>query len=203
MFSGVLRKSIQPLCGGAILRVSMTHSPIPISYQRLARLETWARLSLFWFAGRLFVWHGLLAPISRETAQEFHRWLDHIEQLVVRLIYLRAMDMLPDRPHARRRGSPPANPAQRTHIGLVDVRTAMGGRVRNVSGKGSLGHRLMALLRALGSLNLHAVRLARRLARGLTRRRPIRTRWSSIAPHLGVTLAGFAPAIVCACADTS
>ena len=50
----------------------------------------------------------------------------------------------------------------------------MGAHLRRSLRARSIGQRITALLNTLRDLEAHAARLSRRLARGLTRRRPIR-----------------------------
>lgn len=141
---------------------------------RVQRAESWARLWLFWFAGRLIAWFGLFAPIPRDAARQLHGWLDDVARLVCCVIFLRVAA----RARLSRRGSdrPPVQLTQRRSLRGGILRAIFGAALRRRFRRGDIGQRLCALNDALANLAPLVRKLARRLANGLTRRRPIRAR---------------------------
>lgn len=152
----------------------MKSAAIPVPMHRVQRAESWARLWLIWFAGRLIAWFGLFAPIPRNAARNLHSWLDDIARLVCCIIFLRVAARA-RMPHQRAL-RPPAQLTQRRALRGGDLRALFGAALRRHFRRGGIGQRLCALSDALANLEPLVGKLARRLANGLTRRRPVRAR---------------------------
>ncbi len=157
---------------------NMKSAAIPVPMHRVQRFETWARLWLSWFAGRLIAWYGLFAPIPRAAERQLHEGLDVVARLVCCTVLLRALARMPAR--AARHCRPPANATQRGSLHGGFLRAAFGAALRRPLKRGSVSQRLLALTDALAKVDALAVKLLRRLACGLSRRRPIRARREAI-----------------------
>ncbi|MFZ2030062.1 MAG: hypothetical protein WAU68_07135 [Vitreimonas sp.] len=136
----------------------------PISDLRLTRFHRWAMLWLKWFAGFLDA-AGALAPISAHAERIGHAWLDRIERVIVAIVMLRAARRVrciwSHRPFAVHRLK---------HTALK--RAVIGAKLRRALRPKDLRDRIEALTH---SIECMVVRVLKRLPRGLTRRRPIRT----------------------------
>jgi hypothetical protein len=155
----------------------------PISDLRLQRFHRWALLWLSWFAGFLDA-AGSFAPLSLQAERIAHHWLDRIERVLLAIVMLRAV------PHVRMPRTHRAH-AQHRLIQSALSRAVIGAKVRRAIRPKNLRQRIETLRRA--DLNALVARLLKRLPRGLTRRRPIRT-----APEQGgvhALSATFAPTL--------
>jgi hypothetical protein len=144
-------------------------------------------LWLRWFAAFLNA-ATIFAPLSAHAKSIAHVWLDSIERLIVNIAIRRS------EPHVRLL-------APRTHAGLHPrksagiARAVMGARLRRLLRSTDVRARIEKLMVRIDEL----VRdLLRHAPRGLTRRRPIRTRreLARLAPC-------FAPCMYALGADTS
>ncbi len=121
-------------------------------------------LWLKWFVGFLDA-AGALAPISTQAERIGHLWLDRIERVIVAIVTLRAVR------HIR---------CIKTHRPFAVHRLARSGISRAVIGSAmrrdlrpkDLRQRIEALSQNIDTM---IARLLKRLSRGLTRRRAIRT----------------------------
>jgi hypothetical protein len=165
----------------------MRYSARPVSQHRLSRYHGWAMLWLRWFAAFVNAVTAF-APLSAHARRIAHVWLDSIERLVLNIAIRRS------EPHVRLL-------APRMHAGLHPrknaglVRAIMGARLRRLLRSADVRARIEKLMVRIDGL----VRdLLRRAPRGLTRRRPIRTRreLARLAPC-------FAPCMYAFGADTS
>lgn len=152
-------------------------APPPISKLRLARLMSWARLWLTWLAANLTARFGACAPRRR---------LEPIRTMLAHLLFLHAAARVAPRPRTQ---SPIPNAPPRAGL----LRALVGGGLRRALRGATIG----ALLAIVGDPEAGIAKLARRLARGLTRRR------RNFAAPLAVAWAGDAPALRAAGADTS
>lgn len=121
-------------------------------------------LWLKWFAAFL-VQAGALAPFSRQATQIAHQWLDCIERILVGIVLVRAAKRartIPGLKHSTHRRT-------ETHMSRAIIGSAM----RRALRPKRLDQRIAALSQDVLGL---VARLLKRLPRGLTRRRPIRTR---------------------------
>lgn len=126
-----------------------------LSTHRRARLETWAGLWLLRVAACLAqIAPALLPPIR------------HVERLLLNLLILRVADLV-------------FIPQRRTHRPQrtikSNLRRAIIGDLRKRLRARTLGERITKLLNLVRDMDAHALRIAARLARGLTRLRPILT----------------------------
>ncbi|MBL8535991.1 MAG: hypothetical protein JNM59_01160 [Hyphomonadaceae bacterium] len=157
----------------------MAPAPAPaLSLTRLSRLHTRLFLTLVWFVGAL--WRAL-SNGEALTPRALHRHLDALARAVGQLASL----------HARSRVHIHAARQQRhgrvRRSGLV--RAVVGARVRRAMRGPTWAQRLFAILAFMRDIAAHADRLARRLRRGLTRRRAVppkpestqRIAWFSVA----------------------
>ena len=141
----------------------MRFNPEPFTQHRLSRFHRWAMLLLKWISA--FLDEAMLfAPLSKQAQDIAHQWLDRIERGIVAIIMLRAA------PHVRRH--PPLKHAEHPRSGAAFIRAVMGSAMRRPLRSKDLHRRIEALRQDIGVL---VVRLLRRLPRGLTRRRPIKT----------------------------
>ena len=137
----------------------------PISDLRLQRFHRWALLWLTWFAGFLDA-AGAFAPLSLQAERMAHHWLDRIERVLLAIVMLRAVRRV--RPLRDRRAG-----AQHRLIRSALSRAVVGAKLRRALRPKHLRQRIETLRRAdLSALVAH---ILKRLPRGLTRRRPIRT----------------------------
>ncbi len=158
----------------------------PISELRLQRYHRWMLLWLKWLAAFLTE-AGAFAPLSRHAEQIAHQWLDRVERLLIAIVLIRAaraghtIPTLKHSPHRR----------DETHMRRAIVGSAM----RRALRAERLDQRIAAL-----SQDVHVLvaRLLKRLPRGLTRRRPVRTR-----PAMRATNIAFVCAPAAQSADTS
>lgn len=161
------------------------NAPI-ISQLRLGRIHRWAMLWLRWFAAFLEA-AGAFAPLSAQAQAIAHRWLDNIEEALIWIVLLRAI------PRMRPAGAPKHPDRRRNDSQLV--RAFVGSAMRKALRARDLRRRIEALSQDIDAL---VVRLVKRLARGLTRRRPIlarrETRQAALSRGLVLTPR---------CADTS
>jgi hypothetical protein len=143
----------------------------PISELRLQRYHRWMLLWLKRLAAFLME-AGAFALLSRQAKQLAHHWLDDVERLLTNIVLIRAarrVRTLPTLKHASHRRA-------ETHMRRAIVGSAMRRALRS--------HRLDRRIAAL-SQDVEALieRLLKRLPRGLTRRRPIRTRPEMFVAH--------------------
>jgi len=127
------------------------------------------------------------APLSRQATQIAHRWLDRAERLLIDIVLVRAarrVRRLPTLKHA-------AHHRRETHL----TRAIIGAAMRRALRPKHLDQRIAALSQDLQGL---IARLLKRLPRGLTRRRPIRTHPEMRAPEVLLVCGFVAPT-----ADTS
>lgn len=157
-----------------------------ISELRLQRVHRWILLWLKWFAAFLDEAHAF-APFTAQATKAAHRWLDHVEYALVRVIVIRAAQRVRviRRPwstgHTRRQ-------SQR-------LRAVIGGALRRDLRPKDLRQRIAALAQAIQPL---VARVAKRLPRGLTRRLPRLTR-----PEARVPMCVIGPRDLPCLADTS
>ena len=165
----------------AFMRIAPTP---PLSNHRLARLTAWARLWLVWFVGVCLTHFGADAPQSWRRGAR--RQLGKAARMVAQLIFLHAaarVGPLPRRAihrHGRRKQAGGA----RAIIGAA-LRRALRGK--------DLPSRLASILTLMRDSEHHIAKLARRLARGLTRLRvilPARERVPHVAAGPLAALAG-------------
>jgi hypothetical protein len=142
----------------------MRVSAPPISEHRLNRYHRWVLLWLTWFAAFLSEARAV-APFSAEATTIARRWLDRIERLLLSIVILRAA------PHVRATGAPKHSPRRRTDTQWR--RAVIGSAMRRALRSKDLIQRIAALSQNVDAL---VQRLLKRLPRGLTRRRPHRTR---------------------------
>ena len=142
----------------------------PISDLRLQRFHRWALLWLTWFAGFLDA-AGRFAPLAKQAETIGHHWLDRIERVLLAIVMLRAVPRV--RPLRDRRTG-----AQHRLIRSALSRAVVGAKLRRALRPKHLRQRIDALCRA--DLSALVADILKRLPRGLTRRRPIRT-----APEAG------------------
>jgi hypothetical protein len=128
-----------------------------LTRQRLARLETWAGLWLLRLAACLAHIAPSLAPPIQPTVR-----------LLLNLLILRVAELTP--PPILRRSHRPQRALR------ANLRRAILGDLRKHLRARTLGERLTKLLELVRDMDLHALRIATRLANGLTRLRPILAR---------------------------
>jgi hypothetical protein len=136
----------------------------PITEHRLQRYQRWVLLWLKWFTAFLRETRAF-APFSDQAATIAHRWLDRIERILTGIVMLRAG------PHVRATNTPKHSARRRieTHM----WRAVIGSAMRRALRSKDLNQRIAALSQDVDAL---VARLLKRLPRGLTRRRPHRTR---------------------------
>ena len=169
-------------------------APPFISNHRLARLLTWARLWLAWAAGVLAQFVGAL-PESHQRGVRAN--LDQCAQLVARVIFLRAFARLDRLDRRNLAGIKRKEPAGSRRSGGGGFRAVIGSSLRRALRGKDARAKLAALADVVRNAEFHIAKLARRLARGLTRRRVF-----AFAPNL-VPLTLTAPFARAASADTS
>ncbi|MGE0742570.1 MAG: hypothetical protein AB7O98_14615 [Hyphomonadaceae bacterium] len=128
----------------------MTFHPTPISHQRLARLNAWARLWLIWLGGlavRFFSndWRA--------------RDLDAAAKIVGKLL------MINTAMHVCAQRTPKRYGRRKDYI----LRTILGSRVRRALRGSTFAARFFAILAVMRDLDKHVARLVRRPRNGLTR----------------------------------
>jgi hypothetical protein len=136
----------------------------PITEHRLQRAQRWMLLWLKWFAAFLREARAV-APFSDQAATVAHQWLGRIERLLISIILLRAAP--------RVRGNIPPQHSPRRRIETHMRRAIIGSGMRRALRSKDLHQRIAALSQDVDAL---VARLLKRLPRGLTRRRPHRTR---------------------------
>jgi hypothetical protein len=152
----------------------------PISNLRLQRFHRWAMLWLKWFVGFLDA-AGAFAPISVEVEKIGHAWLDRIERVVLAIVMLRAAP--------RVRWIKARRPFALYRLKQRGMRRAViGCALRRSLRPKSLRRRIEALTQSIDCL---VARLLKRLARGLTRRRPILA--SGDWPYIEIAIVAWAP----------
>ncbi|MGE0187673.1 MAG: hypothetical protein AB7Q23_17975, partial [Hyphomonadaceae bacterium] len=138
-----------------------SHPPTPISSHRLKRIALWAMAMLLWIAAVC----GGAAPSRRHLQQRGDTRLDELARMVRNLVIVRAVAMVkPPRRPARH------GPRRRPRHYL---RSCAGAELRRLLRARDPQHRVLRLIAALRDLAAYAARLARRLARGLTRLAPL------------------------------
>jgi hypothetical protein len=142
----------------------------PISDHRLQRAQRWMLLWLKWLAAFLHEARAF-APFSDQAEAIAHQGLDKIERLLVSIVVLRAA------PHVRGATAPKHSPRKRIETHLM--RAIVGSAMRRSLRSKDLNQRISALSQNVDAL---VARLLERLPRGLTRRRPHRTRRGRIPP---------------------
>lgn len=158
----------------------------PISELRLQRYHRWMLLWLKWFAAFLSQ-AGAFAPLSRQAQALAHHWLDKVERVLVNILIIRA------KAHVRPAKAAKHHPWRRKERHVR--RAIIGARLRRTLRREGLSDRIAALSQNIEGL---VARLARRLPRGLTRRRPAIPRREARALSRAD-----APFAASACADTS
>lgn len=141
----------------------MRSSAPPISELRLQRFHRWALLWLKWFAAFLNA-ASAYAPLSKQATTIGHRWLDRIEIVLVSIILVRTARRI-------RPVRAPKHCHRRTEAYLK--RAIIGSAMRRMLRPRRLDQRIAALSQDTEAL---VARLLKRLPRGLTRRRSVRTR---------------------------
>jgi hypothetical protein len=135
-----------------------------ISDHRLRRLATWAGLMLAAVAQ--------LVPLPA-----FAQWVDYyvprLARMTANLIVIQAVRRIRGVRVPKRWGPRPDRAGY--------MRTVIGSRLRRALNGRNIVARMIAIGQALTDPEPHIARLARRLARGLSRRRPIRARRSADA----------------------
>ncbi|MGE0742943.1 MAG: hypothetical protein AB7O98_16525 [Hyphomonadaceae bacterium] len=128
----------------------MTIHPTPISHQRLARLNAWARLWLIWLGGL----------VARFFSNDWRaRDLDHAAKIVGKLL------MINTAMHVRAQRTPKRYGRRKDYI----LRTILGSHIRRALRGSTFATRFFAILSVMRDLDQHVVRLVRRLRNGLTR----------------------------------
>ena len=135
-----------------------------ITELRLQRFHRWALLWLKWFAAFLNGASGF-APLSKQATAIGHQWLGRIETVLVNIVLVRAA--------TRVRTVSTLKHAAHRRIETHMTRAVIGSAMRRSLRSRRLDQRIAALSQNLEAL---VARLLRRRPRGLTRRRPIRTR---------------------------
>ena len=138
-----------------------SHPPDLISSHRLKRIALWAMAMLLWIAALC----GGAAPRARHLAQRGETRLDELARMVRNLVIVGAAAMV----------KPPRRPAR---YGLRRrprhyLRSCAGAELRRRLRARDPQHRVRKLIAVLRDLAACAARLARRLARGLTRLAPL------------------------------
>ena len=160
----------------------------PISHLRLQRFHRWALLWLTWFAGFLDA-ASSFAPLSKHAERIGRRWLDRIERIILAIVMLRAVP--------RVRGLRTRRPFALHRLKQTALsRAVIGAQLRRALRPKGLAQRCEALRRI--SISTLVAHILRRLPRGLTRRRPIRTQ-----PEARIALALSTPFAPARAADTS
>ena len=158
----------------------MRRSPRPpLTKHRVTRLNALARLWLMWFV-------GFCASFWRDDRAQA-RDVARAARAIAALVIANAVERMPTPPRANNRHGR-LNPLRQRAIAGSRLRRALQGRDWRT--------RLMAILTVMRDLDTHAAKLARRLYRGMTRRRVIDPK-----PEASPTLAHFAA--TAACADSS
>lgn len=158
----------------------------PISAHRLQRLQRWMVLWLNWFAALLSELR-VSASFSAQATAAAHQWLDRIERVLTNVVILRAAPLV--------RGACPPKHSARRRIEAHRRRAIIGSALRRTLRAKDLHQRIAALSQNVDRL---VARLLKRLPRGLTRRRPHRTRPEALCIVRASVESAFAPL-----ADTS
>lgn len=135
-----------------------------ITELRLQRFHRWALLWLKWFASFLNA-ATAHTPITGQAAEVANQWLARVEALLISIVLVRAA--------ARVRPVSTLKHSARRRIETHMARAIIGSAMRRFLRPRRLDQRIAALSKNIEAL---VVRIAKRLPRGLTRRRPIRTR---------------------------
>ena len=147
-------------------------APPPNTAHRLIRTAQWAQAALLRAASWIVQVAGLYAPVERAVARALDPFLDKIAKLVFALIVLHASALLRDTyllQRKRIRVSRPGGPPRKQHG--HHLRTMTGSALRRLARVRDVRGRIAALARMLNEIDALAGRLAKRLARGLSRRR--------------------------------
>ncbi|MGE0741166.1 MAG: hypothetical protein AB7O98_07470 [Hyphomonadaceae bacterium] len=128
----------------------MTLHPTPISRQRLARLNAWARLWLIWLG-------GLVARFFSNNWRA--RDLDSAAKIVGKLL------MINTAMHVCAQRTPKRYGRRKDYI----LRTILGSRIRGALRGRTFAARFFAILSVMRDLDQNVARLVRRLRNGLTR----------------------------------
>lgn len=136
----------------------------PVSELRLQRYHRWMLLWLTWLAAFLAE-VSAFAPLSRQATQIAHQWLDRAERLLIDIVLLRAA--------AHVRAIPALRHSAHRRVETHMSRAVIGAAMRRALRPKCLDQRIGALSQDVQGL---VARLLKRLPRGLTRRRPVRTR---------------------------
>jgi len=136
----------------------------PLSELRLQRIQRWILLWLKWFAAFLSRAEAF-APFSHQATSIAHQWLNQIERILIAIVAIRAAA------YVRPTNTPKHSALPRTEQQLL--RAVIGSAMRRALHAKNLRHRIAALSQ---NIDILVARLLKRLPRGLTRRRPIRTR---------------------------
>jgi len=124
---------------------------------------------------------GAFAPLSKQARIIGHNWLDRIERIVMAIVMLRAVR------HVRRINPRKGVAAHRRNDNAL-ARAVVGSALRRSLRSKDLRERIKRLTQNIDAL---VTRLLRRLPRGLTRRRPIKTRRELHTPRLRDACAPF------------
>ena len=135
-----------------------------ITELRLQRFHRWALLWLKWFASFLNA-ATAHTPITGQAAKVAHQWLARVEAVLISIVLVRA--------GARVRPVSTLKHSARRRIETHMARAIIGSAMRRSLRPRRLDQRIAALSQNIEAL---VARIAKRLPRGLTRRRPIRTR---------------------------
>jgi hypothetical protein len=143
----------------AIVRAHMHIAPPRITRHQRQRFALWLLTMLVWLAAVLD------GAVDGRRARRRQTPLDDLARWVKQLILLRAMERVRVRPARAQSGRGGALPAHAR-------RRAFGSRLRRALRRRDRRARIAALIHALRTIDAYASRLAKRLARGLTRLRP-------------------------------
>jgi hypothetical protein len=134
--------------------------------RRLQRFHRWALLWLTWLAAVLDN-AAAYAPLSQQVKTLTHAYLDQIARVIVSIVMIRASYQV--------RQLPPKHWSEHVHACKVTSlrRAVMGVKLWRELRHRDVRQRIAALRQDIDALT---ARVARRLPRGLTRRRPIHTR---------------------------
>jgi len=141
------------------------HRFLTTSHRR-RRLVLWAIAMLSWFAAVLFAGRR----IARRHVRQREVSLAELKRLTLQLMIVRAAELARAGPLKRLRFWRRGRDTRPPHI----VRSLIGSRLRRAMKRRDLAARIAALIAVLRTLDAHALQLAHRMKRRLTRLWPIR-----------------------------
>jgi hypothetical protein len=137
------------------------NAPPLVQHDRLTRMLSWVGLWLGWLGAAL----NLCAQVlPRHAERALGAMLNPWAHLLAQIVFLRALARLGPRGFARKHHAHFANARG------VSFRAACGARLRRALRGQDFQRKLAALTRFIRDAEIHVSKLARRLARGLTRR---------------------------------